>query len=197
MSKEPALLLFSGGKDSIVCGDMLFNAGITNVIPVFLYFVKGLSFKQRILDYYEKRWQVKVAQYPHPRAVNLKADKKYKLADAYRTLRYNYNVSWIIEGSKKTDGMARRGMMAHLTEGIDERNRRIYPLADWNDQAVRAYIRINRLALPVEYQHGFKRDISIPTISKLVYLKHNFYDDYQKIIAEFPNLAAMVWNEES
>ena len=198
LETEPAILLFSTGKDSIAAGNLLFTAGITGIIPVFLYFVKGLAIKQRIIEYYENRWKVKIEQRPHPRALNLKQDrKKYKMSDAEKSLRAEFNITWIIDGAKKTDSMARRGMMARLTDGVDERNRKIYPLADWNDAKVMAYIKLNRLMLPVEYQHGFTRDFNVPTIEKLVYLKNNFAADYQKIIAEFPNLEAMVWNEEN
>jgi sulfate adenylyltransferase subunit 2 len=197
LKTEPAILLFSTGKDSIAAGNLLFSAGLTNIIPVFLYFVKNLSIKQRIIAYYENRWKVKIEQRPHPRALNLKSDKKYRIADMEHSLRAEFNVSWIIDGAKKTDSMARRGMMARLADGIDERNRKIYPLADWNDRKVMAYIKMNRLMLPVEYQHGFKRDFNVPTIDKLVYLKNNFPDDYRKITAEFPNLESMVWAEEN
>jgi len=197
LKKEPAILLFSTGKDSIATGNMLFSAGITGIIPVFLYFVQGLAIKQSIIDYYQKRWKVIIEQRPHPRSLNLKLNKKYKMSDIERSLRAEFNISWIIDGAKKVDSMARRGMLANLPDGIDERNHKIYPLADWNDRKVLAYIKLNRLELPIEYQHGFKRDFNIPTIGKLVYLKNNFPADYRKILAEFPNLESMVWAEEN
>ena len=196
LKKEPSILLFSTGKDSIVSGDLLHNTGIS-FTPVFLYFVKGLAIKQSIIEYYEKRWNVKIEQRPHPRSLSLKANKKYKMSDIEKSLRAEFNISWIIDGAKKTDSMARRGMMANLTDGIDERNRKIYPLADWNDNKVMAYIKLNRLMLPIEYQHGFKRDFNVPTIKKLLYLKNNFLSDYKKILNEFPNLESMVWAEEN
>jgi len=197
LEKEPAILLFSTGKDSIAAGDILFKSGIKNVVLVFLYFVKGLSIKQRIIDYYEKRWNAAIEQRPHPRSLNLKAGKrKYKMADTESSLRAEFNISWIIDGAKKTDSMARRGMLMHLPDGIDGRNKKIYPLAEWNDRKVLAYIKTNRLMLPIEYQHGFTRDFNVPTVSKLVYLKNNFKYDYKKIITEFPQLDAMVWAEE-
>ena len=197
LNKEPAILLFSTGKDSIAAGNLLFANGLTGITPVFLYFVPDLTIKKSIIAYYEKRWGVKVEQRPHPRNLSLKTGKKYRMADIEHSLRAELNVSWIIDGAKKTDSMARRGMLANLSEGIDERNRKIYPLADWSDRKVMAYIKANRLMLPVEYQHGFRRDFNVPTIEKLVYLKNNFSGDYRKIIAEFPQLEAMVWAEEN
>ena len=197
LKKEPAIFLFSTGKDSIVSGDLLFKEGITKTVPVFLYFVKGLKIKQTIIEYYEKRWNIKIEQRPHCRALNLKSAKKYRMADIEHSLRAEFNITWIVDGAKKTDSMARRGMLANTQDGIDERNHKIYPLADWNDKKVMAYIKTNRLLLPIEYQHGFNRDFNVPTIQKLVYLKNNFPNDYKKIIHEFPQLESMVWAQEN
>jgi sulfate adenylyltransferase subunit 2 len=88
-------------------------------------------------------------------------------------------------------------MLANLSSGIDERNRKIYPVADWNDKRIMAYIRLNSLLLPPEYSHGLKHDFCVPDTKLLLYLKNNFPADYQKVIAEFPNLEALVWAEEN
>jgi sulfate adenylyltransferase subunit 2 len=163
-----------------------------------MYFAPGLSIKQRIIGYYEKRWNLPVKQIPHFTSLSLKTGKKIKLADVERSLRAELNITWIAQGYKKTDSLARRGMLARLTDGvIDERGRKMYPLADWNDKQVMAYIKLNRLPLPVEYSHGLKRDFSVPDTRLLLYLKNNFPGDYAKVIAEFPQLEAMIWAEEN
>jgi sulfate adenylyltransferase subunit 2 len=58
-----------------------------------------------------------------------------------------------------------------------------------------SYIKLHKLPLPIEYQHGWKHDFSVPDIDGLVYLKNNFPDDYRKVIAEFPRLEAMVFGK--
>jgi len=56
-----------------------------------------------------------------------------------------------------------------------------------------AYASLNRLPLPVEYSHGLRHDFCVPDVDLLVYLKNNFPGDYRKVIAEFPQLEARVW----
>jgi sulfate adenylyltransferase subunit 2 len=197
LSGEPVIVLFSTGKDSIVMTDLLVKHYTGRIVPVFMYFVAGLSIKQRVIDYYQKRWNLEIEQVPHFTTLCLKTGKKYHLADIERGLRATYNISWIAEGYKKTDSLARRGMLANLPHGIDERNRKIYPVSDWNDKKIMAYIKVNRLQLPIEYNHGLKHDFSVPDAKLLLYLKNNFPGDYRKVITEFPNMEALVWAEQN
>lgn len=196
LSGEPVIVFFSTGKDSIAMTDLMVRHYSGQIIPVFMYFVPGLSIKQRIIEYYEKRWGLTVKQMPHFTSLSLKSGKRHKMGDIERSLRAELNVSWIAQGYKKTDSLARRGMLANLPYGIDERNRKLYPIAGWNDKQVMAYLKLNRLPLPVEYGHGLKRDFCVPDTRLLLYLKNNFPGDYQKVIAEFPQLDAGVWAEE-
>jgi phosphoadenosine phosphosulfate reductase len=193
LNNEPLIVMFSTGKDSIVMTDMLMRLYHGCKELVFLYFVKGLEIKQRIIDYYEKRWQVQIRQQPHFGALSLKTGKKYKMADIEHGLRATYNISYIAQGIRKDESLARRGMLANLPYGIDERNKKIYPIADWSAKMVMAYIKLHKLPLPVEYSHGWNHDFSVPDIDGLVYLKNNFNKDYKKVIAEFPHLEAMIW----
>jgi 3'-phosphoadenosine 5'-phosphosulfate sulfotransferase (PAPS reductase)/FAD synthetase len=198
----PVTAFFSTGKDSIVMCDLLFRAGI-NFIPVFMYFVDGLSFIERILTAYERRWNKRIERVPHFTAMNLKAGtKKYKMADVETGLRNQTGASWIALGYKKNDGMARRGMPARLPYGIDERNRKLYPVADWSDRRIMSYIKLHKLPLPVEYnfmakQGGQSHDLSVPDAMSLLMIKRNFPSDYKKIIAEFPRLDAYTWAAEN
>jgi sulfate adenylyltransferase subunit 2 len=189
----PVIVFFSTGKDSIVMSDLLVKGYSGPKKFVYLYFVKGLEIKQRIIDYYEKRWQVHIHQQPHYRYLSLKTGKKYKQADIEHGLRARYNISWIAQGVRRDESLARRGMLAHLPYGIDERNKKLYPIADLSAKQVMAYIKLNKLLLPPEYQHGLKHDFSVPDVDLLVYLKNNYPNDYKKVIAEFPHLGAMVW----
>jgi 3'-phosphoadenosine 5'-phosphosulfate sulfotransferase (PAPS reductase)/FAD synthetase len=189
----PIIVFFSTGKDSIVMADLLVKGYSGQKQFVFLYFVEGLEIKQRLIDYYEQRWNVKIDQYQHYGALSLKTGKKYKMADIEHGLRAKYNISWIAQGVRRDESMARRGMLAHLPFGIDERNKKLYPIADFSTKQVMAYTRLNKLLLPPEYQHGLKHDLSVPDVDGLVYLKNNYPNDYEKVIAEFPRLGAMVW----
>jgi tRNA(Ile)-lysidine synthase TilS/MesJ len=62
---EPIIVMFSTGKDSIVMADLLIKGYRGHKEFVFLYFVPGLAIKQRIIEYYENRWNITVRQQPH------------------------------------------------------------------------------------------------------------------------------------
>jgi 3'-phosphoadenosine 5'-phosphosulfate sulfotransferase (PAPS reductase)/FAD synthetase len=189
--------MFSTGKDSIVMADLLVKGYPGKKEFVFLYFVQGLEIKQRIIEHYEKRWNIKIHQQPHFGTLSLKTGKKYKMADIERGLRTKFNISYIAQGIRRDESLARRGMLAHLQYGIDEKYKKLYPIADYSAKDVMAYIKLNKLPLPIEYSGGWKRDFSVPDVDGLVYLKNNFPNDYKKVIAEFPQLEARVWARTS
>jgi len=193
LKDEPLIVMFSTGKDSIAMSDLLVKHYPGRMEFVFLYFVQGLEIKQRIIDHYENRWSVKIHQQPHIDTLNLKTGKRYKMRDIERGLRSKYDISYIAQGIRRDESVARRGQLAHLPHGIDEKYRKVYPIADFSAKDVMAYIKLNRLPLPMEYSHGLKHDFSVPDVDLLVYLKNNFPADYKKVIGEFPQLEAIVW----
>jgi phosphoadenosine phosphosulfate reductase len=193
LKDEPLLIMFSTGRDSIVMTDLLMRYYPGQKELIFLYFVPNLSIKRRLITYYENRWQTTIHQQPHYGALSLKTGKKYRMGDVERGLRAKFNISWIAQGIRRDESMARRGMLAGLPHGIDERNKKVYPIADWSAKMVGAYIKQHTLPAPIEYSHGWKHDFSVPDVDGLVYLKHNFPKDYEKVIAEFPRLEDMVW----
>jgi len=197
LKDEPLIVMFSTGKDSIAMSDLLVKHYPGRMEFVFLYFVQGLEIKQRIIDHYESRWHVRIHQQPHYGALSLKTGKRHKMGDIERGLRVKYDISYIAQGIRRDESVARRGQLAHLPHGIDEKYRKVYPIADFSAKDVMAYIKLNRLPLPMEYSHGLKHDFSVPDVDLLVYLKNNFPADYKKVIAEFPHLEAITWARTS
>jgi len=197
LKDEPIIIMFSTGKDSIVMADLLMKGYAGKKEFVFLYFVEGLEIKQRIIEHYEKRWNIKIHQQPDFTNLSLKTGKKYKMSDIERGLRAKFNISYIAQGVRRDESMARRGMLAHLPYGIDEKYKKLYPIADFSAKDVMSYIKLNKLPIPVEYSHGWKHDFSTPNVDGLIYLKNNFPNDYKKVIAEFPHLQAMVFGKEN
>lgn len=194
LKDEPVLIFFSTGKDSIVSTDLFFKHHKGKKELVFLYFVDGLEIKEKMLRYYEKKWGCKIHRRPSFEHLNLLQDKKkYRMADIEASIREEFNISWIVQGVRKDESLARRGMLAHLPYGIDEKYRKLYPISDWSAKKVLSYCKLNKLPLPVEYQHGMKHDFYIPDAKLLLYLKNNFADDYKKVIQTFPQLEALVW----
>jgi 3'-phosphoadenosine 5'-phosphosulfate sulfotransferase (PAPS reductase)/FAD synthetase len=193
LKNEPIIIMFSTGKDSIVMADLLVKGYSGPKEFVFLYFVQGLEIKQRIIEHYEKLWNIKIHQQPHFITMTMKTGKKYKMGDIEHGLRARYNISYIAQGVRRCEGMARRGMLARLPYGIDERNKKLYPIADFTDKQIFSYVKLNKLKLPIEYNQDHVHDFAVPDVDGLVYLKNNFPNDYKKVIAEFPQLEARVW----
>ena len=193
LKDEPIIVMFSTGKDSVVMSDLLVKRYRGRMEFVFLYFVQGLEIKQRIIEHYEKRWNVKIHQQPHFGALSMKTGKKHAMGDIERGLRATFDISYIAQGIRRDESVARRSQLARLPYGIDEKYKKLYPIADLSAKDVMSYIKLNRLPLPAEYSHGLKRDFSVPDVELLIYLKHNFPNDYKKVINEFPRLEAMAW----
>lgn len=193
LKDEPVLVLFSGGKDSIVTLDLCFKYFRKEQLQVVhYYFVPGLSIKERILTWYENRYDIKIQREPDSKTIALQVGKKsYKQADQEAVIRRKYSVKYLAQGIRKQDSMARRGMLANLPGGIDERNGKIYPVADWTTKQIFAYIKLNKLMIPVEYSMGAKRDFYIPDAAGMLMLKNNFPEDYEKVISVFPQLESM------
>jgi 3'-phosphoadenosine 5'-phosphosulfate sulfotransferase (PAPS reductase)/FAD synthetase len=117
--------------------------------------------------------------------------KSYKHTKQEAVIRQKYGAKYLAQGIRKQDSMARRGMLANLPYGVDERNGKLYPIAEWTTKQVMSYIKMNKLMLPVEYSMGQNRDFYIPNAEGMLFLKNNFPEDYNKVIAVFPQLESM------
>ena len=196
LKNEPLLLMFSTGKDSIVAGDLMFRYH-GNIRPVFLYFVDGLEIKERVIRFYEKRWNVQIIRRPSADTMKMLNGKKITLSQIEAGLRKEFNIAWTIWGVRRSDSMQRMAIIGKTDRGIDERNRKLYPIGWWKPSDVYSYCKFHKLILPIEYQHGFKRDFSNPDGEALIYLRNTFPDDYRKVIEKFPICEQMVWKAEN
>jgi sulfate adenylyltransferase subunit 2 len=71
-----------------------------------------------------------------------------------------------------------------------EAGQKLYPLADWNNKQVIAYIKKNRLIEPLKYGNtGNTRSQGndVNDISFLLWCRKNYPGDLKKIIEEFPD----------
>lgn len=198
--------MFSGGKDSIACLELA-SKHLKKIVPVYLYFVKGLKYKDKHIEHYARRFGVEILQYPRcedlSRQMRAGAYQKKKTKvpairqwemDLY--LRRELNLSWIIYGYKRVDSLQRRGIMnanCHDGEqykgGIDVRNRKIYPLANWSEKEVFKYLKMKKLPLAPDYHAGF-RDINTFKGRALLWLYHNHPEDYETLKKQYPFIEA-------
>ena len=168
-SRQQALFDVSGGevlvgisgKDSLVVLDQLSLAGF-KIVGYHLYVVPGLSFRERYLLGLERRYKISIIRWPHPDLAHLMRQGVYRhplpnfpalsFNEVFDALRWEVGVEWIATGEKMVDSLQRRGMMKRHAPDYLEKNRRVaWPIADWNDRQVRAYLRQRRLPLPPEY----------------------------------------------
>lgn len=192
LAGEPVAMFFSGGKDAIAAAHLLRQHHRGPIRYLFLFFVDGLEVIERILIHYEKLWGIEIDRRPCHEALSLDAQAegkrktRYTYADTVELYRKETGLSWVCDGIKKADSLARRGMLKKCTDGIDWQGHFIHPLMDWTEKHVMHYCKLHRLRLPSSYNLGLPRSFWIPNAEKLIWLKTHFPRDYEKIIAKYP-----------
>jgi len=160
-----------------------------------MYKVKGISFRDEILSYYENRYGIKIHQVPHnelmthqAKLYNRKGKKTFLMGDMEKMIRRKYALEWLVYGYKKQDFLTRR-IQLNQTGLIDEKYKKFYPIGNWTDKEVRAYIEREKLRLPIEYSYGFN-NIDTYKGEALLFVYHNFPEDYKRIKAQYPFIDA-------
>ncbi len=108
--------------------------------------------------------------------------------------RKKYNMSYIAYGYKKVDSLSRRGIIWH-GDGMDKRNKKIYPIADFTEKDCFHYIEKNKLKLPPEYNCGFRDINTFFEKDTLLWLKNTYLEDYNNVIIEYPYLEAVLYRD--
>ena len=186
---DEAIIFFSTGKDSAVMLDLIQRFfKLPGHEYIYLYFHKGLSIRESVLSHYSKRYKIKFQQYPQFDVANQAGvKKKLRQADIEKFVRLKQNKIWMFYGYRKTESLERRGMMAHIDNGIDWKYKKLYPIADWSAKDVLYYIKQNKLVLPPDYRSGF-RDINVFKGRALLWLYNNYRSDYELIKSQYPGI---------
>ncbi len=195
-----AIIMFSTGKDSIALLDLCCKyMDPSRLKIVHLYFVRGLSWRENLFRHYENRYSITIKQYPQVDVASIYKSKSFSAVNREvkkltqpemdRFLRKEFNTSWMMYGYKKTDSLSRRGIISKLGNGIDYRNYKAYPLADWNEKDVFNYCKREKLPLPADYNMNF-RDVNFFHGNSLKWVYNNYPDDYNKIVATYPFIEA-------
>lgn len=58
--------------------------------------------------------------------------------------RHEFGASWFSLGERRMESLKRRGKLAHI-DGIDERNKYLYPVIDFSNNEVKSYLRMYNL----------------------------------------------------
>ena len=192
---DSAIVFCSLGKDSLVTLDMIYPK-FERIVCVFMYFVPHLEHIDRWVNWVQTRYpKVEFLQVPHWNlSYILRAGlycvpnpkvKLIKLADVIKAIRIKTGIQYAFLGMKKADGMNRRLMLKGYEGESYIHNGCAYPLADWTQKDVLAYMKQARLPEPIRYSLKASSGTGF-NIECFLWLRENYPQDLQKIYKTFP-----------
>ena len=199
--KADRVILFhsASGKDSIALLDLI-SPYFKEVVCTYMYVIKDLSHINRYINYACSKYpNVKYIQIPHFAVYSFRRigylgciknekQKLYNMAQLTDIVREKYNIEWAFFGFKQSDSMNRRLMLrTYRLNGINEVQKKCYPLSEYRNKDVLEYISRKGLIKPESY--GGKHQSSgtdITDINYLLFLRSKYPFDLQKVINEYP-----------
>lgn len=210
--KTDRVILFhsANGKDSICLLDMIASY-FDEIVCVYMYTVPNLDHINRFIKHSERKYpNCKFIQTPHYAYYNY---KKFGFGGTEQVKYAEWNVSkitdkvreetgidWAIYGFKKNDSLNRRLMLNTYEDSMtSEVGKKLYPLADWKNKDVLAYIKKNRLIEPIKYGNIgnlASQGCDVFNVSFLEWCRDNYPGDLQKIYAEFPDSERILFEHD-
>lgn len=191
---DGVLVGISCGKDSVVTLDLCARF-FKRVVGFFMYLVKGLSFQEATLRYYEKRYGIEILRIPHFAVSEYLRYGMYSppdhsvpivsTLDTYNYVREQTGIYWIACGERISDSIVRTAMIKH-SGSIDDTRGRIYPVAYWTTTQIKDYIAKRRLKLSPETKL-FGRSWVGPLPRDMYLLKHYYPEEFEKIVEWYPD----------
>lgn len=194
----------SCGKDSVTTLDLLASS-MDRVEAFFMYLVPGLSFQGKYLAYLERRYEMKIHRLPHWQLGMMLATGSYRrmrapdirrltVTDVENVMRDVTGIDWIAGGHRADESLSRRRMIQSV-RGIDEKNRRVFPIAFWKSSTVYNYLKRKKILFPPDYAINGASFGSL-NAKHLRAIKTRFPSDYRKILEVFPYAEAIIKREE-
>ena len=192
---DSAILFLSLGKDSLVLLDLMYPH-FERIVCVFMYFVPGLEHIERWIRWVQARYpRIELLQVPHWNLTYITRAGVYstpnpkvkllKLADVVEAIRLRTGIRHVFLGMKKADGMNRNLMLKGYEAEHYIHDGQVYPLAEWNQREILAYMRQHRLPDPVRYSLSASNGIGFNEAC-FVWMEKNYPQDLEKIYAVFP-----------
>lgn len=192
-----AILFCSLGKDSLVLLDLIYPK-FDRIVCVFMYFVEGLEHIEKYVRWVKARYpKIEFIQVPHwnlshilkggTYCVPKPKTKALVLKDIIHAMRLKYGIKHVFLGMKKADSMNRRMMLNDIfnKSGNYENDGLCYPLADWTQKDILAYMKQNRLPEPVRYSKKASGGVGF-NLDCFLWLRENYPQDLAEIIKVFP-----------
>jgi 3'-phosphoadenosine 5'-phosphosulfate sulfotransferase (PAPS reductase)/FAD synthetase len=200
---RPVLLAFSRGKDSIAAWLALRDAGV-QVIPYHLYLIPGLEFVTESLAYFERAFDMKIINLPHPSLYRWLAHAMYQPPERIRILEAAQitvptyqdvqamiraqhglpDTTWTCDGVRAADSPTRRTSLSQHGP-VSDRNRTVKAVWDWRKHHVYDTIAASGISLPREYD-WFGRSFDGLDRRFLAPIREHAPADYQRILDWFP-----------
>lgn len=202
---DGVLLFLSLGKDSLVLLDMMYPK-FEHIVCVFMYFVKGLERIERWVGWVKAKYpKIEFIQVPHWNLTYILRGGLYcvpnpkvkllKLADVVKAMQLRYGIYYTFLGMKKADGMNRRLMLKGYEANNYENNGMCYPLADWTQKDILAYMKQNGLPEPVRYSLKASSGVGF-NLDCMLWLEKNCPQDLQRIYKVFPMAERILWEHK-
>lgn len=199
---DSAILFLSLGKDSLVLLDLIYPR-FKRIVCVFMYFVKCLDHIERWIGWVKAKYpRIEFVQMPHWNMTYILRGGMYcvpnpdvkllKLADVVKAMRKKYGIEYVFLGMKKADGMNRNLMLKGYEAQGYENNGLVYPLAEWTQKEILAYMRQKKLPQPVRYSLKASSGVGF-NIDCFLWLREHYPQDLQKIYEVFPMSERVLW----
>lgn len=191
------ILFYSGGKDSLVLLDLLAPV-FDKVYCVFMEFLPDLRHVQPGIEWVKRYPNAELIKLPHwmtsyylkhnyfcfPQ-INTKT-KAFKQRDIEIKAQKITGCDWIVFGHKKADSMNRLLMLrGYQFDAINEKGKKVYPLANWSKKLILSYIDVKQLYNPIQYSHKNAHGVDL-NLDVFLWLREHYPDDLERIYKVFP-----------
>ena len=122
--------------------------------------------------------------------------KLLKLADVVKAMQLKYSIQYAFLGMKKADGMNRRLMLNGYQANDYENNGLVYPLAEWNQRDILAYMTQSGLPEPIRYSLKASSGVGF-NLDCFLWLEKNFPQDLRRIYKVFPMAERILWEHHN
>ena len=209
--KTDRVILFhsASGKDSIALLNLL-APKFKEVVCAYMYIVKDLQHINRYISYAINKYSnVKFVQIPHFALTSYRKvgymgcaknerQKLLTMAKLTDIVRERYGIDWAFFGFKQSDSLNRRTMLrTYEDEAINWKSKKCYPLSQYKNKDILAYIEREGLIKPERYGNAQSAGTNISDMDYLLWLRENFPQDLQKILKEFPLVERLIFEYDN
>lgn len=219
LGEQHVIVALSGGKESLVTLDLCCKR-FQKVTCYYLYYVQGLSFREKIFSYLRKRYEANgldIFQLPSPALPHYlrsgqfryetaasKRARNFGFRDIENYVRSKTGARFVATGEKILDSMHRQAQIKSHG-GVDFDRMRFYPVAHWKESQVFNYLKINRIHLPSDYalmenvktSGSRTHNFAVFSAEALVKVREKYPEDWEKIVEQFPGIGSMTFRFEN